>query len=119
MLRTRRLLEATYIYCKEESKWIKIDDNIKIRYFKPYKENYFSIHVYIQNIEVLFASNRGPFGPMVYKIYKIPREAQRELNMWANDILSANTRMRNSLKKRARESRKIDREKIINVYKRK
>lgn len=117
MLRIRQLLKAASIYCENETRWIDIDEHIKIRYFKPNWEDYCSIHIYIDDIEVLFTSDRGLFGLIVYKIYRIPKEAKNQINNWSSSIMNAKGHIISTRKRKARKSRRENKEKLKNLYK--
>lgn len=117
MLRIRQLLRAASIYCENETRWIDIDEHIKIKYFKSHWEDYCSIHIYIDDIEVLFAYNIGLFGITIDKIYKIPKNAKDEINSWSSDIMRAQARILNTRKRKARKSKKENKERIRNLYK--
>lgn len=117
MLRIRQLLKAASIYCENETRRIDIDEHIKIRYFKPNWEDYCSIHIYIDDIEVLFVSDRGLFGITVYKIYRIPRGAKNQINSWSSDIMRAKGHIISTRKRKARKSKRENKEKLKNLYK--
>lgn len=117
MLRIRQLLKAASIYCENETGWIDIDEHIKIRYFKPNWEDYCSIHVYIDDIEVLFASDRGLFGITIDKIYRIPKGAKNEINSWTLDIMRAQGHILSTKRKKKRKSKKENKERLRNLYK--
>lgn len=119
MIKTRKLLRAVWAYCGSESQWIKIDENITIRYFNPHEYDYFWIHVYVNDVEVLYASNRGLFGMTVDKLYHIPKEAVKSINAWTADILKAKEYLKTKYKTRKKQVKRASRQKIKEAYKNK
>lgn len=117
MLNTRRLLKAAWAYGKNESQWIIIDENIKIRYFKSYSDEMYTIHVVINGIEVLTATNHGGlFGIYKDKLYKIPKPAEQELNSWASDILSANRHISRTYRRKKNARHRENQDKVNSPY---
>lgn len=117
MIKARQLLKAASAYCENESSWIDVDEHIRIRFFRPNLEVYCSIHVYIDDIEVLFASDRGLFGVTVDRIYRVPRGASKQINSWSFDILKAKGHILSTRKRKALSLKKSNREKLRNLYK--
>lgn len=117
MIRAKQLLRAASIYCENESNWIDVDEHIRIRFFRPSLEMYCSIHVYIDDIEVLFASDRGLFGITVDRIYRVPRGASRQINSWSSDILRAKGHILTTRRRKALNLKKSNKDRLKDLYK--